>query len=300
MGHAFAANLMSDGYEVMVYDLNRERVTELEEDGARAASRLADLADCDIVLTSLPNDAVLSAVALPPDGLATILARDAVHVSTSTVSPELSRQMGEAHRARGQGYVAAPVLGNPDLARARGLFILAAGAPAALDAARPVLQRLGQKFFVISDDPGQANLMKLAGNVLTATTLQAMAEVLALLRKGGIDQRVAFEVLTNSLFDAKVHRTYGGKIAEERYRPAGMVVPLAVKDLRLALAEAERAAVPMPTASLVRDRLVSLVAAGAADLDWSALGWLEARDAGLATALPEGRAADDRKNSTRG
>jgi 3-hydroxyisobutyrate dehydrogenase-like beta-hydroxyacid dehydrogenase len=127
--------------------------------------------------------------------------------------------------------------------------------------------------------------MKLGGNVLTATTLQSMAEVLTLLIKGGIDERVAFDVLTNSLFDSKVHRAYGGKIVDKRYSPAGMVVPLAVKDMRLALTEAERSAAPMPLASLVHDRLVALIAGGAAELDWSALGLLEARDAGLAPSL---------------
>ncbi|MBV8652482.1 MAG: NAD(P)-dependent oxidoreductase [Alphaproteobacteria bacterium] len=281
MGHAFALNLISEGYKVMAYDLSRERVQALEQDGAEGASRLADLAACDIVLTSLPNDAALAAVALPPDGLAGHLARDAVHVSTSTVSPELSRQIAEAHRAHGQGYVAAPVLGNPDLARARGLFILAGGAAAAVDAARPVLEGLGQKLFVIGDDPGQANLVKLAGNVLTAVTLESMGEIFALLRKAGVDPHRAFDVLTGSLFDGRVHKTYGGKIVEERYTPPGMTVPLAAKDLRLALAEAERQAVPMPVAGLVHDRLVAMIARGWAELDWSALGLLAASDAGL-------------------
>jgi 3-hydroxyisobutyrate dehydrogenase-like beta-hydroxyacid dehydrogenase len=169
--------------------------------------------------------------------------------------------------------------------------VLAAGNPAALGQARPLLERLGQRLFVVGEDPSSANLMKLAGNVLTATTLQSMGEVLALLRKGGIDRHVAFDVLTNSLFDSKVHRTYGGKIVEERYSPAGMAVPLAIKDLRLALAEAEHEAVPMPVASLVRDRLVALVAGGWADLDWSALGGLAARDAGLGAPLDASRAA---------
>jgi len=82
--------------------------------------------------------------------------------------------------------------------------------------------------------------------------------------------------------DMRVHRTYGAKIVEVRYSPPGLAVPLAIKDLRLALAEAERAAVPMPTASLVNDRLVGMATWGWADLDWSALGLLAAVDAGLA------------------
>jgi 3-hydroxyisobutyrate dehydrogenase-like beta-hydroxyacid dehydrogenase len=177
------------------------------------------------------------------------------------------------------GSTMSPVLGNPDLARSRKLFVLAAGKAAAIERVRPLLERLGQRMFVISEDVADANLVKLAGNVLTATTLESMGEVLALLRKGGVDTHVAFDVFTNSLFDSRVHRTYGGKIIEQHYSPAGMIVPLAVKDLRLA--EAERHAVPMPAASLVHDRLVGMMARGWADLDWSALGLLAARDAGL-------------------
>jgi fumarate hydratase class II len=135
--------------------------------------------------------------------------------------------------------------------------VLVAGPRSALEKVRPVLERLGQHLFVIGEDAGLANLMKLAANALTATTLECMGEVMALLRKGGVNGHLAFDVLTNSLFDSRVHKTYGGKIAEGRYSPPGMAVPLATKDLRLALAEAEHAAVPMPAASLVHDRLVA-------------------------------------------
>ena len=289
MGAAFALNLIADGCRVLAYDRNPARVAALRAAGADGIADLAGVAVCDVVLTSLSDDEALKSVTL--GGLAPSMRRGAVHLSMSTVSPGLSRHLAAEHERRGQNYVAAPVLGNPDLAHSRQLFVIAAGKPSAVEAVRALLERLGQRLFVIGEDPGAANLMKLAGNALTATTLQAMAEVLALLRKGGVDQRVAFDVLTNSLFDSKVHRAYGGKIVDERYLPAGMVAPLAVKDLRLALAEAEREAVPMPAASLVHDRLVGLVAGGGAELDWSALGWLEARDAGLAPSPPAGRAA---------
>jgi 3-hydroxyisobutyrate dehydrogenase-like beta-hydroxyacid dehydrogenase len=210
----------------------------------------------------------------------------------STVSPELSRELAEVHARHGQDYVAAPVLGNPDAVRARKLFVLASGGGAAVERVRPLLERLGQHLFVIGEDVAAANLLKLASNVLTALTLESMGEVLALLRKGGIDPRVGLEVLTNSMFDSRVHRIYGEKILDEAYSPPGMAVPLAIKDLRLALAEAERYAVPMPAASLVHDRLVGMVARGMADLDWSALGLLAARDAGL-DGLAAARDGDD-------
>ena len=279
MGHAFAANLVEDGYQVLGYDQDPSRSVTLT--GVSDAARLEDLAACDVVLTSLPDDDALAAVALGPDGLAAFLSRHAVHISTSTVSPGMSRRVAEEHARRGQGYIAAPVLGNPDFARARKLFVLAAGPRAPLERIRPLLERLGQRLFVIGEDAGSANLVKLAANVLTATTLQCMGEVLALLQKGGVEGHLAFDVLTNSLFDSGVHKTYGAKIVEGRYSPPGLTAPLAIKDLRLALAEAEHEAVPMPAASLVHDRLVAMVARGWAGLDWSALGLLAAVDAGL-------------------
>jgi 3-hydroxyisobutyrate dehydrogenase-like beta-hydroxyacid dehydrogenase len=281
MGEAFARNLLLGGHRVRVFDRNPLRAATLRAEGAEAAEGLSELRDCDFVVTSLPDDSALHAVALDQGGLVEVMSPGAVHISMSTVSPDMSRRLADAHLARAQEYVAAPVLGNPDLARGRKLFVLAAGHPNALSAAKPLLERLGQRLFIISDDAPAANLMKLAGNVLTATTLESMGEVLALVRKGGIDQQVAFDVLTNSLFDAKVHKTYGGKILHEHYRPAGMAVPLAVKDLRLALAAAEHGQVPMPSASLVHDRLVGVMARGWSDLDWSALGLLAACDAGL-------------------
>jgi len=281
MGHALAVNLIEDGYQVLVFDRSEERRRELQSAGAVPAGRLGELASCDTLVTSLPDDDALTAVALGPDGLTAILAEHAVHVSTSTVSPGVSRRVAEEHARRGQDYVAAPVLGNPDFARERKLFVLAAAAPSALEKVRPMLEHLGQRLFVIGEDPPAANLMKLACNVLTATTLECMGEVLALLRKGGVDLHLAFDVLTNSMFDSRVHKTYGGKIIEGRYGPPNFPAPLAMKDLRLALAEAERMAVPMPAASLVHDHLVAVVARGWADLDWSALGLLAAVDAGL-------------------
>lgn len=264
---------------MVVYDRDPERTAAVS--GARAAGQLTDLAVCDVVVTSLPDDDALAAVALGPLGLAGILAPNAVHISASTVSPTMSRRVAEEHARYRQGYVAAPVLGNPDFAQKRELFVLAAGLPSAMEKVRSLLERLCQRLFVIGEDAALANLVKLAANVLTATTLECMGEVLALLRKGGVEGHVGFDVLTNSLFDSRVHKTYGGKIVEGHYSPPGMAVPLAIKDLRLALAEAEHLAVPMPAASLVHDRLVAMMARGWAGLDWSALGLLAAVDAGL-------------------
>jgi 3-hydroxyisobutyrate dehydrogenase-like beta-hydroxyacid dehydrogenase len=285
MGSDFASNLIADSYKLTVYDRDEKHAAPLVAKGATAAATITDLAGCEAVLTSLPDDDALADVTLREAGLIHALGSGAIHVSMSTVSPGLSRRLAQQHRLAGQSYVAAPVLGNPDLAEARKLFVIVAGESPAVARVSSVLERLGQRLFILGDDPGSANLMKVAANALTALTLQSMGEVLALLRKGGVDARVAFEVLTGSLFDGKVHKTYGGKIVESHYSPPGMTTPLAVKDLRLALAEAEHMAVPMPAVSLVHDRLVATIARGWTELDWSALGLLAASDAGLPTSL---------------
>jgi 3-hydroxyisobutyrate dehydrogenase-like beta-hydroxyacid dehydrogenase len=286
MGEAFARNLLVSGFQVSVFDRQQEKREQLEQAGARAMTHLADVGGLDAVITSLPNDEAASAVALGPSGLVDALSTAAVHISMSTISPGLSRRLAERHADVGQGFAAAPVLGNPDLARERKLFIVASGDHADVAKVGPVLGALGQRIFYVGEDAGAAILIKLGANALTAMTLQSMGEVLALLRKQGIDVRDAFEVFTGSLFDGKVHKTYGGKIVDQRYTPPGMTAVLAAKDLRLALAEAESARVPMPATSLVHDRVVAMMARGWADLDWSALGLLAADDSGLGPIHP--------------
>ena len=211
MGSDFASNLLADGFQIKVYDRNEKHTAPLVARGATAAVGLGDLAGCEAVLTSLPDDDALADVTLRDEGLVHVLGRGAIHVSMSTVSPGLSRRLAHQHELAGQSYVAAPVLGNPDLAEARKLFVLVAGASPAVDRVSPVLGRLGQRLFLLGDDPGAANLMKVAANALTALTLQSMGEVLALLRKGGVDARAAFEVLTGSLFEARSTRPMAAK-----------------------------------------------------------------------------------------
>ena len=141
MGSDFASNLMADGFQIKVYDRNEKHAALLVARGADAATSLADLAGCEAVLTSLPDDDALADVTLRDEGLVHVLGRGAIHVSMSTVSPGLSRRLAHQHELAGQGYVAAPVLGNPDLAEARKLFVIVAGAS-------PVLDRLGQRLFL--------------------------------------------------------------------------------------------------------------------------------------------------------
>jgi len=178
--------------------------------------------------------------------------------------------------------VAAPVFGRPDVAAAGRLFVVAGGDAAAVEKAASLLDAIGQKTFVISDAPKAANLVKLSGNFLGASVIEVLGEAMALVGKAGIDERQYLEFLTSTLFDAPIYKTYGSLIADGRFTPPGFAAPLGQKDIRLVLAAAEDLRVPMPVASLLRDRFLNLLAHGGDQLDWSAIGRLPAADAGTA------------------
>ena len=203
----------------------------------------------------------------------------------STISVALAERLDAAHREKEQELVAAPVFGRPDLAAAGKLFVLAAGKPGPVATCQPLLEAIGQRTFPIAEEPHKANLVKLSGNFLIASVIEALGEAMALVGKAGIERAQYLDILTNTLFGAPVYKTYGGLIAEERFDPAGFKALLGHKDVRLALSAAQELKVPMPLASLIADRFLALIAGGGGDLDWSALALVAKRDAGEQTML---------------
>jgi len=290
MGTAMAANLVAAGRRVIAYVRRPDRISQLEALGLRPTTDIGDLLDCELVISMLPDDAALREVVFGRsdddlDGLAAGLMPGAIHLSMSTISTATASLVASEHARYGQGYVAAPVFGNPDAAKARQLFIVAAGASADVERCRPILDVLGQRTFVIGADPQDANLFKLLGNMMSATALEMLGEVVAVVRKRGLDPRPFIELMTSTMFGGRAHKIYGDKIARQDYA-AGFVLPLVLKDVRLALAEAENAGALMPSVSVVRDRLITGIARGYADLDWTALGLIAAEEAGLEAARP--------------
>jgi 3-hydroxyisobutyrate dehydrogenase-like beta-hydroxyacid dehydrogenase len=228
----------------------------------------------------LADDKAAAQVALGEDGIVANLAKSAIHISSSTISVELSARLTEAHGQAGQRFAAAPVFGRPDAAAAAKLFVVAAGAAETLAACAPVFDAIGQRTFILGDKPADANLVKLSGNFLIASVIETLGEAMALVGKAGVDPHAYLDMLTSTLFTAPVYKTYGGLIAGGKFEPAGFAAPLGQKDIRLTLAAAESLNVPMPVASLLRDRFLTLIANGGEKLDWSAIGTLAAKDSG--------------------
>ena len=284
MGAGIAHNLLKAGHDVTVHNRSANKAEALLAAGAKwADTPRAAAQGAEAVLTMVADDNALLGITQGESGLLAGLAPGAVHVSMSTVSPALIEQLALTHEAAGAGLIAAPVFGRPDVAAAGKLTVVASGADWAVQKVRPALEAVGAKLFEIGTQPQQAALLKLIGNFLISSVIEGLGEGAALAQKAGIAPEKLIEVLTSTLFNAPVYHTYGGIIAQGKYRPAAFSLPLGAKDNRLVLQAAEALNVPMPFASVVRDKFVQAQAQGLADADWSAIALVSATNAGLVT-----------------
>jgi 3-hydroxyisobutyrate dehydrogenase-like beta-hydroxyacid dehydrogenase len=280
MGSGMAANLLKAGHQVWVYNRTPGKTAGLVQLGAQAPTEIAAVCRSDAVMTMLANDEAVENAVFVQRGILESLPKNAVHISCSTISVALSKRLASAHETAGQHFLSAPVFGRPEAAAAGKLFVVVGGASKVIQSCTPLLEAIGQKTFVMSENPESANLVKLSGNFLIASVIEALGEAIALVGKGGVDRRQYLEMLTSTLFNAPVYKTYGNLIVEGNFEPAGFAAVLGQKDIHLALAAADALRVPMPLASLLRDRFLTLLALGGETLDWSAIGQLAARDAG--------------------
>lgn len=283
MGTPMAKNLLAAGYTLHVYNRTPEKTASLVKLGATAASSPAELAKvCSTVISMVADDAALEQLVLGPHGLLQGLASGALHISMSTILPDTARRLAERHAEHGSAYVAAPVFGRPEAAAAKKLWICLSGEQAARQRAEPVLRALGQSLFDFGPEAGAANVVKLSGNFLIASALEALGEALALGEKNGVDRTALASMLSQTLFACPVYQNYSKAIAEHAYQPAGFRLALGFKDIGLIEHTAARSRTPMPLAGLLRNRFLSALAKGREDYDWAALALGSAEDAGLA------------------
>ncbi len=282
MGSRMAARLVSAGQEVTVWNRSKAKARDLVAIGATDARTPAEAAaDADLVVSMVANDEAVQAVTLGPDGIADGLAPGALHVSSSTISVALAQRLDAEHADRGQGFVSATVLGRPPAAEAGKLFVMAAGDATAIERAKLVTDAIGQRLFVVGDQPWQSNLVKLCANFMIFSTIEQFGEVFALGEKAGIPEATIFEVLSNSFCSAPVHMNYGKLILERAFSPPGGPMALGMKDNDLLLEAGERFGASLPMASLLRDRFITSIARGDGELDFAALSRRAREDAGL-------------------
>ncbi|MDR5763561.1 MULTISPECIES: NAD(P)-dependent oxidoreductase [unclassified Caballeronia] len=279
MGGAMAERALKAGHSVRVWNRSRDKTRALADQGASVVDTPEQAFAGDAAFSMLADDTALRSV-LVDGGLLKHAPKGLVHVNMATISAALATELAELHAQHGVAYVAAPVLGRPDVAAAGKLNILAAGASEAIDRAQPVLDALGQKTWRVGSEPQHANVLKLAANFMLASAIESFGEAAALVSGHGIESQTLLDVITNSLFPGPVYQGYGKMIAERRYEPALFKARLGLKDVRLAIAAGDAVNVPLPVASVVRDNLVDALAHGDGEKDFAVLGQVAARRAG--------------------
>ena len=264
MGRAIATRLLGAGHRLRVWNRSAQPLEPLVAAGAEAAGSAREACAAEVVFSILSDDSAVREVVLPG-------APGSVHVNMATISPQLSDELAARFGAAGCGYVAAPVLGRPDVAAAGELNILAAGAPADLERVQGLFDVIGKKTWRFGARPAQANVVKLAMNFMLAAAIESMGEAAALASGYAIEPARLFELVSQTFFPGAVYQGYGRVIAESRFEPAGFRARLGLKDVRLALAAAEAVHAPLPFASVMRDSLLEGLARGEGEREFGAV-----------------------------
>lgn len=282
MGQGMAGRILAAGHDLLVYDAVPAQTATLARAGAvRAETPAAAAAGRDVVISMLPSDVALEAVLYGAGGLLEALPVDGVHMAMGTHGIPAINKANDAHREKGQDFIACPVLGRPDLAAEGLLKLLPGGPPIAVENVRPLLDILGQQTIEVGTDPQSATAMKIANNFVLGCAIETMGEAFALVEKLGVRPSLLLDIMVQGLFSAPAYEVYGKMIVEEAWSSIGATAAIGLKDADLALEAAAAADVPLPSTHIWRDHLLRAIERGDGGLDWAVM----AREQALASGL---------------
>jgi 3-hydroxyisobutyrate dehydrogenase-like beta-hydroxyacid dehydrogenase len=282
MGSAIAETMLREGFAVRVWNRTAAKADPLVGAGAtRAPTPAAAAAGAGVVISSMLDDAALRELVEAPDGVLAGLDHGAVHVSTTTVSPGCSDALAAVHADRGQGFIAAPVVGRPDVARAGELLSLVGGREDAIARARPCIAAYSGRILTTGPEPGTANSLKLAINFYIASMAELFGEILAFTEKSGVDHETTMQAV-RSLQGAPGVTGYLERIGAREFDEVGFAMATGLKDLGLIADAAAAVRCPLPFAAIARDHTMAAIATGLGDKDWSAFTEVTRLTSGLA------------------
>lgn len=283
MGIPMVARLIAAGHDVAVYNRTAAKAEDLVKQGASAvATPGAAAAFGDIVISMVENDAALVAVTEGEGGILSSLAKGGIHLAMGSHSVALVTRLALQHKDAGVRLVGAPVIGRPPAAEAGQLGIIAGGDADAVAQCRPLFEAMGRRTYNGGAEPEGAAAAKIVNNFILACAIEAMGEGFALGRRYGLPEESLFEILTDGLFGAPAYKIYGRIIADRSYFGApGFSATTGLKDVTLALAAGLEVGMPLPSANVCRDRLLSAIAHGHSDADWSVMAHEQALAGGL-------------------
>lgn len=273
MGRGMAGRLLDAGHELVVWNRSAAGADGLIARGARRAQDPEQTLATDVAVSMLADDAAVRAVWIE-SGLAERTPAAVTHLNMASVSLGVARELDAAHRRSGSSYVAAPVFGRPEFAARGQLDIVAAGAPDALERCRPLFAALGRRWFEVGSEAQQANIVKIARNLVLATIIESLGEAFALVQASGGSAEKFLDIITSTSMSAPAYKDYGRRMLQPASVPT-FPLHLGLKDIELALAAARDGGLELPNATLIRDHHEAAIAAGYGDKDWADLGnWI--------------------------
>ena len=265
MGAGIAQNIQASGCRFVVYNRTPEKTEPFVAAGAKAARTAREAASsADMVVTCLMDDQSVLDTLSGDDGILAGMCRGAIHIGTSTISPGCSTRCAELHAQHGSHYLAAAVAGRPTAAAAGKLFTFVAGEPEVIERARPVLETYTQSILALGRDPAAAASVKLAINFFAASILESMGQTFTFAEKSGVLTPIA-DMMRGFLPPME---EYIDRIANRRYTQPGFTLDAGLKDVRLILGAAGEVHVPLPFASVIRDKCLAAQAHGFSQQDW--------------------------------
>src|SRR5262247_2097960 len=270
MGRPMARNLIKVGHSLVVHSRSRGPVDEIVKAGAKAATSPKDVASqCDVLITMLPNSPEVEQVALGPNGIIEGARRGLIFVDMSTISPIVSKKVGQALEAKGVAMLDAPVSGGEKGAIDGALSIMVGGDKAVFEKVLPIFQAMGRTITLLGS-LGFGGFTKLANQIIVAVNLTALAEALTLAKKAGLDRELTLKALAGGLAGSKCLDQKAPNYIANSYKP-GFKIDLHFKDLGLIMESARTLGVPLPATAAVQELFNAMRVKGRGGLDHSGI-----------------------------
>ena len=273
LGIPIAENILQKNRRLFVYNRTASKAQPLVGKGATMCNSIKELSQkCDIVFSVVSDDAALNDITKGNNGIAQNLKQHGIHISVSTILPATARELTQVHKQFNNHYVASPVMGRPEAARAGKLNFLVSGEQAIIETIKPFLQQAGgMGIWEFGNETPAANVAKLCTNFLIVSAIESMAEGINLAKKSGVDSTSWINMITQTIFASPVYINYSNILLKEMFQPAGFALKLGLKDVNLLMKQSSDAKAEMPIGKLMQQRLNESVQNGLGDYDWTAI-----------------------------
>lgn len=270
MGSAMSLRLIRSGHPLVVHNRTKDRATTLLAEGAQWGTSPADVASkADVVFSMVSTSVALQTISSPPDGILAGLASGGIHVDCSTVSPDVTQELGGKYKAAGKFFLHCPVLGSTSQAAEGALLLMPGGDASAITTVEPLLRIFGSKIWKF-DSQEQASHAKLLCNLFIAGAITTLIQALLFAEKASVPPSVLLDIIGNSALNSSTYQTKGKSILEQDFHPRFYVEHM-LKDINLMIEAAGAKGVSLPAIEVARQLFSKAMEMGLAREDYSAV-----------------------------